>query len=69
MSFLDTVSTGHVLQKGFLTTDVDTNELLNRIRTDLHPPQQQFFDNQKLLVYLLVMVLARQEPCAAWQLN
>jgi len=52
VSFLDTVSTGHVLQKGFLTTDVDTDELLNRIRTDLHPPQQKFFDNKSEIVGL-----------------
>ncbi len=32
--------------------DIDTDELLNRIRTDLHPPQQQFFDNQSEIVGL-----------------
>ena len=33
-------------------TDLDTAELLDRIRTDLHPPQQQFFDNQSEIVGL-----------------
>jgi len=32
--------------------DIDTQELLNRIRTDLHPQQQQFFDNQNEIVGL-----------------
>ena len=32
--------------------DIDTDELLDRIRTDLHPPQQQFFDNQNEIVGL-----------------
>ena len=32
--------------------DIDTDELLDRIRTDLHPPQQQFFDNQNEIVCL-----------------
>ena len=33
-------------------TDIDTGELLERIRNDLHPPQQQFFDNQNEIVGL-----------------
>jgi len=33
-------------------TDIDTDELLDRIRADLHPPQQQFFDNQNEIVGL-----------------
>ena len=33
-------------------TDIDTGELLDRIRADLHPPQQQFFDNQNEIVGL-----------------
>ena len=32
--------------------DIDTDDLLDRIRTDLHPPQQQFFDNQNEIVGL-----------------
>ena len=32
--------------------DIDTDELLQRIRADLHPPQQQFFDNQNEIVGL-----------------
>ena len=32
--------------------DVDTDELLQRIRADLHPQQQQFFDNQNEIVGL-----------------
>ena len=32
--------------------DIDTDELLDRIRADLHPPQQQFFDNQNEIVGL-----------------
>ena len=37
---------------GSHSIDIDTNELLDRIRTDLHPPQQQFFDNQSEIVGL-----------------
>ena len=37
---------------GSHSIDIDTDELLNRIRTDLHPPQQQFFDNQSEIVGL-----------------
>ena len=33
-------------------TDINTDELLERIRNDLHPPQQQFFDNQNEIVGL-----------------
>ena len=32
--------------------DIDTGELLDRIRADLHPPQQRFFDNQNEIVGL-----------------
>ena len=32
--------------------DIDTDDLLDRIRSDLHPPQQQFFDNQNEIVGL-----------------
>jgi len=32
--------------------DIDTGELLERIRNDLHPQQQQFFDNQNEIVGL-----------------
>jgi len=37
---------------GSHSIDINTDELLNRIRTDLHPPQQQFFDNQSEIVGL-----------------
>ena len=30
--------------------DIDTDELLDRIRTDLHPQQKLFFDNQNEIV-------------------
>ena len=33
-------------------TDIDTGELLERIRNDLHPQQQEFFDNQNEIVGL-----------------
>ena len=33
-------------------TDIDTGELLEKIRNDLHPQQQQFFDNQNEIVGL-----------------
>ena len=33
-------------------TDIDTTELLTRIRNDLHPQQQLFFDNQTEIVGL-----------------
>ena len=33
-------------------TDIDTKELLERIRNDLHPQQQEFFDNQNEIVGL-----------------
>ena len=32
--------------------DIDTDELLDRIRTDLHPQQKLFFDNQNEIVGL-----------------
>ena len=32
--------------------DVDTDDLLERIRADLHTPQQQFIDNQNEIVGL-----------------
>ena len=32
--------------------DIDTDDLLNRIRADLHPQQQEFFDNQNEIVGL-----------------
>jgi hypothetical protein len=33
-------------------TDIDTEELLEKIRNDLHPQQQEFFDNQNEIVGL-----------------
>ena len=33
-------------------TDIDTGELLDKIRGDLHEAQQQFFDNQTEIVGL-----------------
>lgn len=33
-------------------TDIDTEELIERIRNDLHPQQQEFFDNQNEIVGL-----------------
>ena len=48
--------------------DIDTDELLDRIRTDLHPPQQQFFDNQNEIVALVLdMEQGKLGLCVVWQ--
>ena len=40
MSYLDTVISGNVLDHGVTTSDINTDELLDRIRADLHPTQK-----------------------------
>ena len=52
MSYLDTVISGNVLDHGLTTSDINTDELLDRIRADLHPTQQQFYDNKSEIVGL-----------------